>query len=556
MKNLIFILLLCFLCGAGYCQSTEHMPIPTSLIKSNIIHIQEDGDQMRAFLIRDQEVSGRGITRDGENFVIKLLSVIDLVNGKFKNEENHVLYQKKFPMNKNFSFKLKRSDFGTKDDIITYDQLIDKYPELNFVTYFDEENRMIPEEFFSTRLILPSIGVKIKGFSAIKYSTKEVAKTDETGKKKKKRGLMNKLKDAAIKLDGLQNDIDGSKSGPSVVDEVKLDWEDSYGGGQDKKNYWQNIKQMSCDFSGNLYAYNGYKSKADKFSYYKRHEFVVFDQKGNLLNREELNSEIEWEVVDIKYQMDNSVDYTCPSLITVLLKSRRGKEAVDYVVRAFNEDGSLAYQHEFDFEFLPEELLYFEEADGLTTLVFNQWAGNDFLIVQYTADTKQQWVVTDFPKWFDIKFLGFAQDGNKLLSFYQNGRDPSSFVMHEIQGENQELHEFSSGLRNIDVATLELMYNSDDKVLFRIKELVNNGFNDIKFPLIHTVLYEVSEDGINQVSSSTDDNTVLLKDAMDVNKEYFEIDSGLYTIEGLIKPNPKEPNKNSVFTVLTRMIND
>ena len=556
MKNTIFTLLLCMVFGEVYCQVTDHTPIPTPLINSNIIHIQEDGDQKRVFLIREQEVSGRGISRDGENFPIRILTVVDIEDGMFKHEENHILYQRQFPMNKNFTFKLKRKEFGTKDDIITYDQVITKYPELDFMAYLDEENRMVPEEFYATKLVTPSIGVKIKGFSSIKYTTKEVEKTKDTGKKKKKRGLMSKLKDAAIKLDGVQSGIDGSGTGASVVDQIKLDWESSYGSGQDKKNFWQNIKQVSCDFSGKLYAYNGHKTKEDKFSYYKQHEFVVFDQQGNLLNREEINSDIEWEFVDVMYQMNGSPDYTCPTFITVLLKSRRGKEPLDYAVRAFNEDGSLAYQHEFDFEILPDELLYFEDIDGLSTLVFNQWSGNDFIIIQFSKDTKKQWVVSDLPKWFDINFLGFAQDGDRLLSFYQNEREPSSFAMHEIQGDNHKLYEFSSGLRKNRNATLDLMYNSNDKVIVSIKELLNDGLNGIRFPLVHKALFEVGENGLNPISSSTDDNTVLFKQAMEVNKEYYEADSGLYTVEGLIKPNPKDPSKNSVFTVLTHMENE
>ncbi len=558
MKSTIFTLLTCILCVSLYGQYADHMKIPIQFRHAaKILHIQEEGDQLRVFLLTPQEVSGKGITRDGENFTINILSAVDLENGVYKNEESHVLYQRIFPMNKNFEFKLGRGKFGSRDNIITYDQVLDKYPELDHIQGFDTENQKLPEEFYTTQLILPSLGKKIKGFKSVAYTMKEVeGKKEESGKKKKK-GLMNKLAGAALKLEGIQNDIDGAGSGPTAIGEVNLDWEDHYGGGQDKKNFWQNINQVGCSFSGKLYAYNAQKTKDDKLSYYKNHEFVVFDQQGNLLNREELTSNIEWEILDTKVTVNRSVDYTCPSSTVVLMKSRRIKEPMDYAVRAFSEDGSLLYHHEYDLEISVEDIVYFNSTDEVITIVAKGFASNKYEILQSTANGQTQRVVTDIPNWHSINFLALVQVEDRIVTFYQNPKSKSSFFMNELNNSTQKHYEFSSGLENIEDSSLEVMHKSDTEILIRTKELIKKDFNglDLNMPLVYTTLYEVTTDGINKLSSSGESNIAMFQGNMDKNNTFYKTDSGLYTIEAMIGPNPKNPSKNMVFNVLTYMKN-
>ena len=228
---------------------------------------------------------------------------------------------------------------------------------------------------------------------------------------------------------------------------------------------------------------------------------------------------------------------------------------MDYAVRAFSDDGSLLYHHEYDLEISAEKIAYFNSSGGVTTVVAKGFASNEYEILQSTTSGQTQSVVTEVPNWHSINFLALTQVGDRILTFYQNPKNPSSFVMNELSSSGQKLHEFSSGLEKIENSSLELMYKADDKVLIRTKELVKKGLKGMNFPLGYTTLYEVTNDGINKLSSSEESNITMYEANMDRNNTFYKADSGLYTIETMVGPNPDKPSKNMLFNVLTRMNN-
>lgn len=551
MKRILFITAICLCFTITYSQQLEHYTIPTELIgESRIIHVQEHNSQKRAFIIKKESVSGRIIDRDNEDVDINVLHVIDIKGGRMTEHNRHVLYQGSFPMGRKFEFKAKKNRIGTEEDVVTYDQVMEKYPELNHIKKLDDQNRSRTEELYQTRLILPSLGTKIKGFEMKKFTTKQVPK-EEQAKPKKKKGLMNKLANAAVKLDGLQKSIDGSGAHDlTLLDEGQLDWESSYGGGQNKKNKWMNIFQYSDEISGNVLACNGHDTKEDKGSYYKNHEIVLFDKMGNVLNREEINTEIEYTVEDTKVEWNKDDNYMFPKTVVQTLRKRRPKaQGASKIIRAINGKGELVYMHKYSFAGRSlEDLLYFNVEDQVATVAYSLFNSNDVLVFQSTPDSQNQWTIEADRKSKPYYITNYADE---IVAFYKVGERPNSFVIKKASGSGENIGSFTSSLEDEYPTEFEVLHCDNDKIVFQIKEKIERNFMDMKFPIVHTTMFEYGESGVIKLSDSSEDQRILFSDDLNQRQSFVKTDSGSYTLSGLIKPNPKKRSENMAFKVIT-----
>ena len=266
-----------------------------------IIHIEENGTDIKAFLVEKKMIeAGKWANQEEPLYPINLFHVVDMNAEGTKNIESYVLDQFIFPKNQNITFRKGRVTYGESSTIRTYTELIEMFPQLSQVKRLDFENRVMPSTYYKGDLRTGSLNDKIKGFKVTQL-TKAAANSTAASNpkaKKKKKSLMGKVGGAINAAISLGNKIAGRTPTYGVADKVDLNWENSYNGGQDKKNHWKCKMSALCPTTGNLLAFNVYQKKGEDLSQAKTQEVILFSPKGEIISKHDLNNDIPWELKD------------------------------------------------------------------------------------------------------------------------------------------------------------------------------------------------------------------------------------------------------------------
>ncbi len=565
MRNLIFLALLLplFLIGQNYHE--RHLPIlPNSNL--DLIHVAEDGDNVKAFIIEKVMVeSGRWAPTEEKNFPVNVLHVVDMNTELSTNHVMHVLDQYAFPKSYSYTIKRGRTNYGKSSEVKNYEQLLEMYPELSDVKYIDDENRLMPQSFYRSDLKTGALNDKIKGFEMTKFSQDYASVSEkEKPQKKKKKGLMGKLGGAIEATNKLQSKLDGRVEKFGKVESVGHDWEDAYNGGQDKKNHWKCRASASCATTGKVIAFNVYKKKGEDLSQEKTQEIVVFDANGEVIKKHEFNNEVPWEFYN-KASLslenpDQNVGLKSMSLILKPITGKRYKEGNKNQVRVVNitADGNIAYDHTYDLPHKAPAEFTMKITDDNKTIVQGRYNGEaGRFILESTPENQFQ---------SDIIFEGKERISD-YMNILSNGNE-NYLILREDKGLGKEarlkIYPFNNGTigDKIEITAdtkgstrteFDILYFEDNEFMIQSKEVVPgiNGFN--KYPPVVMHHYKIADSMATKLNNHEKQPLYLIEYDMDNYDRFVKIGDKYYFISANFFPSKDNPDKLLIGRKLTSM---
>ena len=382
-----------------------------------IIHIEENGTDIKAFIVEKKMVeAGKWANQEEPLYPINLFHVVDMNAEGTKNIESYVLDQFIFPKNQNITFRKGRVTYGESSTIRTYAELIEMYPQLSQVKRIDFENRVMPGAYYKGDLRTGSLNDKIKGFRVTQL-TKAAANSTAASKpkaKKKKKGLMGKVGGAINTANSLGNKNAGRTPTYGVADEVDLNWENSYNGGQDKKNHWKCKMSALCPTTGNLLAFNVYQKKGEDLSQAQTQEVILFSPKGEIISKHDLNNDIPWELKDKVAHYSDTEDggkkLEHASLIFTQVTGKKYKEGKDNMLRVLtiNNSGEIVYDHTYELENRIGTIFNSTTSDGHKVIINNHYHKNlAYFIVESSPSGQAQATITTEKKEKRLEFEAY-----------------------------------------------------------------------------------------------------------------------------------------------------
>jgi hypothetical protein len=270
---------------------------------------------------------------------------------------------------------------------------------------------------------------------------------------------------------------------------IKLDWEDSYNGEQDRNNYWINIASAACPKTGKVLALNGKKLQDKHVNQNKELEWLYFDKNGTAHNRQTVNRDTPWAkrkdkahyiLSDGQMQLDyllviskqNSNRNENRNLnlnqfrLTVLSSSADVvyDNVLDIDDNAYNIDSIITYNN--------YEVLFTATRQNTAYLVH---ASPEFQY--YTVFDKK--VHTDIPSG-NLKLKGISHYGNQTCLIYQLEAaiaDDSGFVVFVSKAGVPVASHFIKKDKAIisDQMSIEFIATDIENPLILIKQYVRNG---------------------------------------------------------------------------------
>jgi|GEM_PF-2887547 len=526
-------------------QNLDFFELPTySTQKVSVVKIVPQGDGFRAFVTSQQEVTNLGEAP----VMINILEVLDYNSqGQSKTVGNHILANRAFKGYGGQTFKKGRKSYGTDKDVMNYEALQELYPELSDVDHLDTDNKKMPETYYASQLTTSTFKSKVKGFSSYKMSSD--ATTNPAKNKKKKRGLMNKLADVSNKLDNKKGEMGGKQKTYQAIDEVQLDWEDDYSGGQDKKNFWRNLTYMSSMTTGNVLAVNARKEKSDDMHEQMNREIVVFGPTGELINRQEWNTETPWNHMksNVKYSAAEDNAWDIDFLVCVAKQNTRKKQNPDgdkkqLNVCAIGAAGSILYNHTYD---LPEEYSSLDTiiaSDGQKTIVIGTMKNNDKFVLDSTKDNQVMRSAStegEFSGYLSTKAGDFIVNEKTDFRTKQTSEYYLYPVMESTIGEPMVIE---AGLKDKTGSRLDLLVNDDSKVIIQVKEAAKgiNGFKRTELTL--PTLYELNNGELKRITSFEENGLVANPIETQSNTSVFSTNDGYYFAGKKFRLNDKGDN--------------
>lgn len=544
MNKLTLMMLLWLVVSFGnvQAQKLDYVELPSnSTQKMSVVKVIEKDDGMRVFVTSKEVVTSMEV----EDLKITILEVLDFnAEGQSQTVGKHVLHNKAFHGYK-FNLKRGRTSFGNQDDVMTYTALQEMYPELADVDYLDSANRKMPVAFYRSTLNTGAFKPKVKGFSSVKYSS-DASAVMEKPKKKKKKGLMNKLASAAESVNKLDNKLNKKKQVYQVVEEVDVNWEDQYNGGQDKKNFWKSLASMSSQANGNVLAVNAKKVNKDATHEQMNKEIVVFSPMGEVVTRKEWTTEVPWIKIGTKERYAENADKAMDiDFLALAFKQNASKKQnpncnkKQIAVSAIGADGSFLYDHIYD---LPED---FSRMDTIltrkgqkTVLMGKMRNGQKFVAVSTPQGQKLHTVSEDagvkgdVVNYFTTKSGEYAVYANKSLKTKTVQKYYLCPVSADGMGEPMTI---PVNLKNGTDSRIDVLIDETDRTIIQTKQMAK-GINDFKTVLTLPTLYELTDSGMTQITNLEDNMMTMNNAEVRSNTKVYKTNDASYFVAKIFRP--------------------
>ena len=571
MKILLLFLLILpsFVFGQTYKERQLGIS-PSSSMK--VVHVTENGDNLRAFIV--ETVNVNPIVEQEEKYMpINLLQVVDLNAEETTNIETHVLDNQIFPKNIARELKRGKKKYGRTDNVVNYQQVLEMYPELSNVEKLDDQNRLLPKEFYATQLNVGAFNNRVNGFASRKLSM-DYENQPKPENKKKKKGLMGKLASAGASATKFGNKLEGKKSIYGVVEEVSHDWSDSYNGGQDKKNHWKNDAQIYCQASGKLIAVNAYHKKGDDMSPYVNREIVVFAPNGEVIKQNAINETEPWNIVATQAHYTHDAGSSTLQNMLLVMRQPTGKKfsgTKDNVLRlqSVNVDGEVLYDRVVE---VNGTLRGSNRADSEISVAMNDEGiafingayrnGSDNYIIESSpagdnvynievdnkvrSHTLERYIFTD-----DVNYVVFNEGGFK--SFDKEIDQTSAFNLHPLSnGKLGDRIQLKVNESEKSIKTMfDVVHNGKDLVV-QTKELTPGIYDFKKYPAAYFQQYSINN-GVVTPLNNEDTPMYLSEHDMDDYGKFVESNGKYYFVSVNFVENEKKQGEYLIARRLTSL---
>jgi hypothetical protein len=571
MKNLILVLLVLPSLVYGQTYKERNLDIsPSSSMK--VVHVTESGDDLRAFIV--ETVNVNPVVEQEEKYMpINLLRVVDLNAEETTNIETHVLDNQLFPKKIAKELKRGKKKYGRTDNVVNYQQVLEMYPELSNVEKLDDQNRLLPKEYYTSQLNVGAFNNKVNGFASRKLSMDyENQPTSEN--KKKKKGLMGKLASAGAAATKLGNKIEGKKNIYGVVDEVSHDWSDSYNGGQDKKNHWKNDAQIYCQASGKLIAVNAYHKKGDDMSPYVNREIVVFAPSGEVIKQNSINETEPWNIVASQAHYTHNAGSSSLQNMLLVMRQPTGKKfsgTKDNVLRlqSVSVDGEILYDRIVE---VNGTIRGSNRADSEIQVVMNK-EGTAFINGVY-RNGSDNYIIESSPSGDNVYNIGvdnkvrshslnrfiFTDDMNYVVyneggfkSFDKEIDQTSAFNLHPISngqlGDRIQLkvNESEKSIKTV----FDVVHNGKDLVV-QTKELTPGIYDFNKYPAAYFQQYSINN-GVVTPLNNADTPLYMSEHDMDDYGKFVESNGKYYFVSVNFVENEKKKGEYLIGRRITSL---
>ena len=538
-------------------QLMEDYLIPSTFLnKSKIITVAENEDGIRCFLMQDQDVTSKN-----QPYVISVVEVFDYKSADdYQNPVKvgtHYLKNYKLPVKASFQSKAGVKTMTRSSELVDLADLKELYPELSEVKYIDNENRDLPEQYYTSELQYNAWKGKITGWKMMRYErNKDGAAKPQA---RKGRGLLAKAVDLA-------NNLEGRETFYVDVEKVAHDWEDDYNGGQDKKNFWFNFHSAGCPSTGKVVAVTGKKMKDVKVNHLMEGEVVLFDPQGEVIKRDATSSAIPWDIA-LKGAHYNLADDNNRKLeyITTVSKQAKDKELNPEVnhnqikVKSISADGEVLYDYTYEIPLSNKSRLdtVMTNKDGRVVVygVANK-GKNQFLLESTPTDQKMTIFSLKSASAFDIHDH-FEHKGDTYLVFTDEDfktKIPKYYSVYKIS-DGKEIEPTVMKLENDDRtgAGLEVLINDNEQLILVTKESAK-GIMDFKFELGMPQFYKLEGDKFVEMSDFEKDTRCINASSVASKMTSVKTAAGnYYFLSKNFVPDPKKKGKYLVQNRLTRL---
>ncbi len=398
-----FLLLFTTLSLTLSAQQFNHSEIPHFVdTDMRIIKVEPIDSGLRLFIMAKEYVTNSGAQE--AVYINKIWIMEQKSNGRYVISDQIVLSQPALNSYRPIDM-MRRNKFevGLGSTIKNYEEITEQYPALKEIDVLDDHNGIFPESYYKSKLSYSAFKGKVLGFNSKKISKNASEKAAPKKKKGRKKGLLSKVAQVGTDLNKFNSKLNGEDLSNTfeVVEEVNLDWEKIYNGGQDKKNYWAVIESAASPLTGNVLAINSYKSKDDNLTEFQQQEIVLIDNQGEVINRTERNLDIPWEKeIGANHYTKNENNLADINYSTQLFKQKVTKKINaegnknQLNLLGINADGSVLYDHIYD---LPKEFR------TLDTLI--------------TSDHQTTIAIGTMEKWFHKFVLVSSPSSQKMYAF-------------------------------------------------------------------------------------------------------------------------------------------
>ena len=533
MKNICFIILLLPFLGFG--QNLEFLPSHNgSSKKSSLVHISKIDNGMRVFT-KEASTCNKFSLTSSEEISFNQFHVVDYdQSGKIVDKKKFILFKNEFPSG-SFTFKKGKIVYGTNEDIIGYDKLVEMYPSLSAVDQIDGENRKYPEEFYNCKLK--------KNFSnrIIGFKSERMVKKPEDPSKKQKKGNALGIKVSGINLNSLMN--------PDLYEETNpqsFDWTNSYKDAQ-KKSYWISEYDASCQKTGNTIAYQAYSSKEDDTKIFTQKDIVFYDVDGSITNTIDVSDGRQWRTLakDKNTTFGGGVGtLTSVSIAEVeAYHKKRNPDANDNTIRIQNisSNGELAYSHVVDLPFPYRRLDTLIQTNNGKTIVSGLLKKGPYFVTSCDKDNCTTTLLGQEDDYYgNITDLISTKEGDFAI-YLRNKYEFNVFPLSEgrVEPINIPMQSKQAISSHFDY------YESDQGLIFAFKDS-SLGINDFRWEMTHVQLMQYKDSKFVPISNFEEDQFVLGANKSLSDSKFIELDGNIYLLGRVFQKNDKGKLINSL----------
>ena len=550
MKQTLFNLLLVLMLipALVYGQSLTSYTFIEEGENASVIKVVDGDEGMRLFATTDYEFENS----DGQPFNLCRLHVLDYNDkNQITNGETFILSSPDLANINYRSFKIGKKELGSREDIRNYTELVEAYPELSDVDYLDEFNKKRPESFYKSTLDLGLFKSKVKGFKSQQFKKGEAAAVEAKENRKKKKGLRGKLGNLVQDVNKINSKAAGMDFQYVPTGEVSHDWEDSYNGGQDKKNFWRNIIWMSSTETGNLVALNGLNLKDDDMHEYRNKEIVVLAPTGELITRSEIKTDEAWNAVQKVNQYKTSANHATEMDFTAVVskqqyhkKKNPGANKKQLNVMAVSGDGSIKYNHTYDFplEYSDVDTVITNNNGETVVMGYMERFYNKFVLVSSPSGQKVHYLQLD--KKDDTRTaIDFISSDQGHYAMYANTNSRSKLVdkyyIYKLDGEQMSdpmIIETKEAKKTASI--YEILVNEGDDVYVLTRENVT-GIQDFKWEMAMPHIYKIEGNTLSEVTDITKDKMTMRSHDKTVKTKVYEADDAYYFLASEFRTDEK-----------------
>ena len=532
MKNLCFIfILLPFFCIG---QNLSFFPVTNDGSSgSDLVHIAKKGDGMRVFT-KEASTCGKLTMNGPEETKFNQFYVMDYdADGNMTKKKKYIMYKYEFPSG-TYTFKKGRITYGTNEDVVTYDQLVEMYPTLETVDRIDRENRKYPHTFYEAEL-KKNFSSRIIGYE----STQFVKKDNPQSKEPKKGKVLGKLTGVSL------TNLLGSPDIYDKIDAYEHDWKDSYKDAQ-KKSYWLSEFDASCQKTGNIITYQAYDDNDDDTNRFKQKEIVVFGSDGSIVKTLDAGDGKQWKTIaKAKNTEFNDGVGTLKSIsigeVEAFHKKKNPSASKKNLrIQNINSNGEVAYNHTielpFDFGALDTLIL----SDTGKTFISGSLKKGPYFVASCDKDNCKTTLLGN-----EDNFYGKAKE---MISTKQGDFAiyvKSNYKFHVFPLSDGAVEPLTVPVQSNDVIRSSVDYYESDKgVIFAFKDS-SLGINKFKWEMTHVQLMQYKDSKLVPISNFEQDQFVLGEDKSYRKSNFVEFGGDVYMLGRVFKKGDDGKLRNS-----------